>query len=170
MHKVDGALFEPVEEVVCSVPNEYAGTVISKLNLSKGIMVDIQDEGSYTRILYTVPTRGLLGYRSEFINDTRGEGTMVRRFNGYEPYKGEIAQRANGALISTETGKAMTYALWNIQERGTLFISPQTEVYEGMIIGMASRNMDMEVNPLKNKKMTAVRSTGNDSADTGKCR
>ena len=89
---------------------------------------------------------------------------MVRRFNGYEPYKGEIAQRANGALISTETGKAMTYALWNIQERGTLFISPQTEVYEGMIIGMASRNMDMEVNPLKNKKMTAVRSTGNDEA------
>ncbi len=164
MHKVDGALFEPVEEVVCSVPNEYAGTVISKLNLRKGIMVDIQDEGSYTRILYTVPTRGLLGYRSEFINDTRGEGTMVRRFNGYEPYKGEIAQRANGALISTETGKAMTYALWNIQERGTLFISPQTEVYEGMIIGMASRNMDMEVNPLKNKKMTAVRSTGNDEA------
>ena len=164
MHKVDGALFEPVEEVVCSVPNEYAGTVISKLNLRKGIMVDIQDEGSYTRILYTVPTRGLLGYRSEFINDTRGEGTMVRRFNGYEPYKGESAQRANGALISTETGKAMTYALWNIQERGTLFISPQTEVYEGMIIGMASRNMDMEVNPLKNKKMTAVRSTGNDEA------
>ena len=164
MHKVDGALFEPVEEVVCSVPNEYAGTVISKLNLRKGIMVDIQDEGSYTRILYTVPTRGLLGYRSEFINDTRGEGTMVRRFNGYEPYKGEIAQRSNGALISTETGKAMTYALWNIQERGTLFISPQTEVYEGMIIGMASRNMDMEVNPLKNKKMTAVRSTGNDEA------
>ena len=164
MHKVDGALYEPVEEVVCSVPNEYAGTVISKLNLRKGIMVDIQDEGSYTRILYTVPTRGLLGYRSEFINDTRGEGTMVRRLAGYEAYKGDIPQRANGALISTETGKAMTYALWNIQERGQLFVSPQTEVYEGMIIGMSARNMDMDVNPLKNKKMTAVRSTGNDEA------
>ena len=164
MHKVDGALYEPVEEVVCSVPNEYSGTVISKLNLRKGIMVDIQDEGSYTRILYTVPTRGLLGYRSEFINDTRGEGTMVRRLAGYEAYKGDIPQRANGALISTETGKAMTYALWNIQERGQLFVSPQTEVYEGMIIGMAARNMDMDVNPLKNKKMTAVRSTGNDEA------
>ncbi len=164
MHKVDGALYEPVEEVVCSVPNEYAGTVISKLNLRKGIMVDIQDEGSYTRILYTVPTRGLLGYRSEFINDTRGEGTMVRRLAGYEAYKGDIPQRVNGALISTETGKAMTYALWNIQERGQLFISPQTEVYEGMIIGMSARNMDMDVNPLKNKKMTAVRSTGNDEA------
>ena len=115
-------------------------------------MVDIQDEGSYTRILYTVPTRGLLGYRSEFINDTRGEGTMVRRLAGYEAYKGDIPRRANGALISTETGKAMTYALWNIQERGQLFVSPQTEVYEGMIIGMAARNMDMDVNPLKNKK------------------
>lgn len=163
-HKQDGVLMEPVEEVVCSVPNEYSGSVISKLNLRKGLMVDIQDEGSYTRILYSVPTRGLLGYRSEFINDTRGEGTMVRRLDGYEPFKGEISQRANGALISTESGKAMTYALWNIQERGQLFISPQAEVYEGMIIGMAARNMDMEVNPLKNKKMTAIRSTGNDEA------
>ena len=89
---------------------------------------------------------------------------MVRRLAGYEAYKGDIPQRANGALISTETGKAMTYALWNIQERGQLFVSPQTEVYEGMIIGMAARNMDMDVNPLKNKKMTAVRSTGNDEA------
>ena len=89
---------------------------------------------------------------------------MVKRLSDYEPYKGEIPQRENGALISTETGNAMTYALWNIQERGQLFISPQTPVYEGMIIGRASRNMDMEVNPIKNKKMTAVRSTGNDEA------
>lgn len=162
--KENGQTLEPVEQVVCSVPNEYAGTVISKLNLRKGAMVDIADEGSYSRIEYEVPTRGLLGYRSEFINDTRGEGTMVRRLAGYEPYKGEITQRANGALISTETGSAMTYALWNIQERGQLFITPQTEVYEGMIIGQSARNLDMEVNPIKNKKMTAVRSTGNDEA------
>ncbi len=162
--KIDGALCEPVEEVVCSVPNEYSGTVINKLNLRKGQMVNIEDEGSYTRITYLVATRALLGYRGEFINDTRGEGTMVKRLSGYEPYKGEIPQRENGALISTETGNAMTYALWNIQERGQLFISPQTPVYEGMIIGRASRNMDMEVNPIKNKKMTAVRSTGNDEA------
>lgn len=160
----NGQLLEPVEQVVCSVPNEYAGTVISKLNLRKGAMIDIADEGSYSRIEYEVPTRGLLGYRSEFINDTRGEGTMVRRLSGYEPFKGEIQQRANGALISTETGSAMTYALWNIQERGQLFITPQTEVYEGMIIGQSARNLDMEVNPIKNKKMTAVRSTGNDEA------
>lgn len=162
--KIDGTLCEPVEEVVCSVPNEYSGTIINKLNLRKGQMVNIEDEGSYTRITYLVATRALLGYRGEFINDTRGEGTMVKRLSGYEPYKGEIPQRENGALISTENGNAMTYALWNIQERGQLFISPQTPVYEGMIIGRASRNMDMEVNPIKNKKMTAVRSTGNDEA------
>ena len=164
LHKIDGEIFEPIEEVVCSVPTEYSGAVISKLNLRKGVMVDMAEEGSYTRIEYKAPTRGLLGYRSEFINDTRGEGTMVRRLAGYEPYKGEIAQRANGALISTETGSAMTYALWNIQERGQLFITPQTDVYEGMIIGMSARNLDMEVNPIKNKKMTAVRSTGADEA------
>ena len=164
LHRVDGQLQEPVEEVVCSVPNEYSGSVISKLNLRKGVMVDIVDEGSYTRIEYLVPTRGLLGYRSEFINDTRGEGTMVRRLSGYEPFKGDIPQRSNGALISTEPGNAMTYALWNIQERGQLFITPQTEVYVGMIIGKAARDMDMEVNPIKNKKMTAVRSSGADEA------
>ncbi|NLC96360.1 MAG: translational GTPase TypA [Erysipelotrichaceae bacterium] len=162
--KINGVLNEPIEEVFCSVPTEYSGTIISKLNLRKGMMVDIVDEGSYSRIEYHVPTRGLLGYRSEFINDTHGQGTMVRRFYGYEPYKGEIIQRENGVLISTENGNAMTYALWNIQERGQLFISPQTPVYIGMIIGMASKNLDMDVNPIKNKKMTAIRSTGNDEA------
>lgn len=161
---IDGVLCEPMEEVICSVPNEYSSTVINKLNLRKGIMVDIQDEGSYTKIIYRVTTRGLLGYRSEFINDTKGEGVLVRKFTSYEEYRGEIPGRQNGVLISCENGKAMTYALWNIQERGQLFISPQTEVYEGMIVGIASKNMDMEVNPIKNKKMTAVRSTGNDEA------
>ncbi len=161
---IDGILKEPIEEVVCSVPNDYSGTVINKLNLRKGQMIDIQDEGSYSRIIYHVPTRGLLGYRSEFINDTKGEGVMVHKFLDYEEYRGEIPGRLNGVLISCDNGKAMTYALWNIQERGQLFISPQTEVYEGMIIGMASKNMDMEVNPIKNKKMSAVRSTGNDEA------
>ena len=163
-HRIDGKLYEPVEEVVCTVPNEYSGTVISKLNLRKGLMKNMVDEGTYTRIEYEAPTRGLLGYRSEFINDTHGEGTLVRHFKEYQPHKGEILQRTNGALISTETGSAMTYALWNIQERGQLFIGPQTEVYEGMIIGMAAKNMDMEVNPIRNKKMTAVRSTGADEA------
>ena len=155
---------EPIEEVIALVPEEYSGTVINKLNLRKGTMIDMNEEGGYCRIIYEAPTRGLLGYRSEFINDTRGEGTLVRRIAGYTPYKGEIPQRANGAMISTETGKAMTYALWNLQERGSLFIHPQTEVYEGMIIGESARNIDLDVNPLKNKKLTAIRSSGNDEA------
>ena len=161
---IDGKLNEPVEEVICSVPNEYSGTVINKLNLRKGQMIDIQDEGSYTKVIYHVPTRGLLGYRSEFINDTKGEGVMVRKFIEYEPFVGEIQQRTNGALISMASGKAMTYALWNLQERGQLFVTPQTEVYEGMIIGVSSKTQDIEVNPTVNKKMTAIRSTGNDEA------
>ncbi len=161
---IDGRLNEPVEEVICSVPNEYSGTVINKLNLRKGQMIDIQDEGSYTKVIYHVPTRGLLGYRSEFINDTKGEGVMVRKFIEYEPFVGEIAQRTNGALISMASGKAMTYALWNLQERGQLFVTPQTEVYEGMIVGVSSKTQDIEVNPTVNKKMTAIRSTGNDEA------
>ncbi|MEE0107640.1 MAG: translational GTPase TypA [Merdibacter sp.] len=165
LHKDEnGVKVEPVEEVVAIVPEEYEGTVINKLNLRKGIMIDMEEENGYARITYHAPTRGLLGYRSEFINDTRGEGTLVRRIVGYEPYKGEIPQRTRGAMISTETGTAMTYALWNLQERGTLFISPQTEVYEGMIIGESAKNIDLDVNPLKNKKLTAIRSSGRDEA------
>ena len=155
---------EPIEEVVCIAPSEYQGTIINKLNLRKGVMVNLEEENGYDRITYTAPTRGLLGFRSEFINDTHGEGTLVRRICGYEPYKGEINQRMQGAMISTETGTAMTYALWNLQERGSLFIGPQTEVYEGMIIGESAKNIDMDVNPLKNKKLTAIRSSGRDEA------
>ncbi|MDO4198158.1 MAG: translational GTPase TypA [Erysipelotrichaceae bacterium] len=164
MKNIDGQLHEPVEEVICSVPNEYSGTVINKLNLRKGQMIDIQDEGSYTKVIYHAPTRGLLGYRSEFINDTKGEGVMVRKFIEYQPFVGEVPQRANGVLISNATGKAMTYALWNLQDHGQMFVTPQTEIYEGMIVGVSNKNMDMEVNPTVNKKMTAVRSTGNDEA------
>lgn len=165
LHKDEnGVKVEPVEEVVAIVPIDYEGTVINKLNLRKGRMVDMEEENGYARITYQAPTRGLLGYRNEFINDTRGEGTLVRRIVGYEPYKGEIPQRTNGPMISTETGTAMTYALWNLQERGTLFITPQTEVYEGMIIGVSAKNIDLDVNPLKNKKLTAIRSSGRDEA------
>ena len=165
LHKDEnGKIVEPMEEVVALAPEEYSGTIINKLNLRKGTMIDMVEENGYCRITYEAPTRGLLGYRSEFINDTRGEGTLVRRINGYTPYKGDIQQRSNGAMISTETGSAMTYALWNLQERGTLFISPQTEVYQGMIIGESARNIDLDVNPLKNKKLTAIRSSGNDEA------
>lgn len=165
LHKDEnGIKVEPVEEVICIAPSEYQGTIINKLNLRKGVMQDLNEENGYVRITYQAPTRGLLGFRSEFINDTHGEGTLVRRIAGYEPYKGEIPQRMQGAMISTETGTAMTYALWNLQERGQLFISPQTEVYEGMIIGESAKNIDMDVNPLKNKKLTAIRSSGRDEA------
>lgn len=164
LKKIDGVTCEPVEEVVIDVPNDYSGSVISALNVRKGLLNNMEDQGSYTRITYAVPTRGLIGFRSDFINMTHGEGTMVQRLADYEPWKGDIPQRENGALISTETGGAMTYALWNIQNRGQLFIGAQTPVYEGMIIGISAKNMDMTVNPIKNKKMTAVRSTGNDEA------
>lgn len=160
----NGVKVEPVEEVVCLAPEEYSGTIINKLNLRKGVMENMEEENGYVKITYQVPTRGLLGFRNEFINDTHGEGTLVRRICGYEPFKGEISQRMQGAMISTETGTAMTYALWNLQERGQLFIGPQTEVYEGMIIGESAKNIDMDVNPLKNKKLTAIRSSGRDEA------
>lgn len=159
-----GRKVEPVEEVICIAPSEYQGTIINKLNLRKGVMQDMDEENGYVKITYTAPTRGLLGFRNEFINDTHGEGTLVRHISGYEPYKGDINQRMQGAMISTETGSAMTYALWNLQERGALFVSPQTEVYEGMIIGEAAKPIDLDVNPLKNKKLTAIRSSGRDEA------
>lgn len=164
LRKINGVTCEPVEEVVIDVPDNYSGAVISSLNLRKGLLTDMENEGSYTKITYMVPTRGLIGYRSQFINLTHGEGTIVQRLADYEPWKGDIPQRENGALISTETGTAMTYALWNIQERGQLFIGPQTPVYEGMIIGVSAKNMDMGVNPIKNKHMTSIRSTGADEA------
>ena len=161
---IDGELCEPIEEVICSVPNDYSGSVINSLNLRKGDMIDIQDEGSYTRVIYHAPTRGLMGFRTEFINMTKGEGVLVRKFIEYSPFKGEIPQRPNGALISCASGKAMTYSIWNLQERGQMFIGAAEDVYEGQIVGMSSKTQDIEVNPTINKKMTAVRSTGNDEA------
>ncbi len=163
--KIEGqAKKEPVEEVVISVPDEYSGSVISKLNLRKGMMKSMSGENGYSKLVYTVPTRGLLGYRSEFINDTRGEGTMVRRFEGFEEFKGEIPQRINGVAIAQEHGVCTGYALDNIQERVQLFVEPGVEVYEGMIIGMNSRGEDMVVNPAKAKKATNMRASGNDDS------
>ncbi len=163
MHRDEnGKVLEPIEEVVISVPDEYSGSVISKLNLRKGMMCHMAAENGYTRLEYLVPTRGLLGYRSEFINDTRGEGTMVTRFNGFEEYKGEIAGRVNGVAVAQEEGVATPYALFNISERVQMFIEPGTKVYEGMIIGMNARNEDMVVNPCKAKKATNMRAAGSD--------
>ncbi len=160
----DGSWLEPIERVVVNVPDEYSGAVISKLNLRKGMMESMTGKDGYSTLEYLVPTRGLLGYRSEFINDTRGEGTLVRRFEKYEPYKGEIAQRTNGAVIAQEEGVATPYALSNISERATMFIAPGTRVYEGMIVGLNSRMDDMVVNPAKAKKTTNMRAAGSDEA------
>lgn len=155
-------VLEPVEEVVISVPDEYAGSVIANLNIRKGLMKEMSSSNGFSRIEYMVPTRGLLGFRSEFINETRGEGTLVRRFDSFQEFKGEIPQRTNGVAIAQEEGTATPYALFNIQERVKMFIAPGTHVYEGMIVGMNSRNDDMVVNPCKAKKQTNMRAAGSD--------
>ncbi len=160
----DGKKLEPVERIVIEVPDNYQGSVIEKLNKRKGRMVKMEAKGSYMVMDFIVPTRGLIGYKSEFINDTRGEGTLIRRFDSYEEYKGEIEHRQNGVLISQENGIAMNYSLFNLNERGRLIINSGEEVYEGMIIGICSRKEDMIVNPCKNKKLTNMRSSGSDDS------
>ncbi|MBR5488654.1 MAG: translational GTPase TypA, partial [Firmicutes bacterium] len=160
----NGQTQEPIEEVVISVPDEYAGTVINKLNIRKGMMRQMSGENGYSRLEYLVPTRGLLGYRSEFINDTHGEGTMVRRFECFDDWKGDIPQRTNGVAIAQEEGVCTPYALNTISERVQMFVEPGTKVYEGMIVGMNSRNDDMVVNPCKAKKATNMRAAGTDDA------
>jgi GTP-binding protein len=161
---IDGKRYEPIEKVICEVPIQYEGTTISKLNLRNGEMIDMVERNNYATITFKVATRALIGFRSDFVNFTRGEGILIRSFEDYEPYQGEINTRTNGVMVSNATGTAMKYSIFNLQERGSFFIGPQTEVYEGMIVGICSRDMDMPVNPTKNKTMTAVRSTGHDDA------
>ena len=157
-----GRLLEPIEEVVIDVPDEYAGSVISKLNLRKGLMQQMNSGNGFSRLEYLVPTRGLLGYRSEFINDTRGEGTMVRRFDRFDEYTGEIDGRVSGVAIAQEEGVTTAYAIFGIAERVQMFVEPGTHVYEGMIVGQNARSDDMVVNPCKAKKATNMRAAGSD--------
>ncbi|MEE0725411.1 MAG: EF-Tu/IF-2/RF-3 family GTPase, partial [Clostridium saudiense] len=164
MHREDGKLLEPMDRVIVNCPEVYSGTVINKLNLRKAMMEAMEIEGDYVKITFIAPTRGLLGYRSEFINDTRGEGTLVRSFERYEEHKGEIPGRSNGVLIAQGPGTTMGYALNALSERAQMFVDPGVDVYEGMIIGMNSRKDDMVVNPCKNKKLTNVRASGSDDA------
>ena len=164
MKMIDGQRCEPVERVIAIVPDQFSGTVISELSIRKGIMETMHAEEGYTRVEFLVPTRGLLGYRSEFINVTRGEGVLLRSFFEFQPYKGEIPKRNNGVLVSQQGGVAMGYSLFNLSDRATMMIDAGTDVYEGMIIGLNSRREDMTVNPTKNKKMTNTRSSGNDDA------
>lgn len=159
-----GELLEPMEKVIINVPTEYSGTIINKLNLRKGIMMDMDSDGIRDKIVYSVPLRGLIGFRSEFTNDTHGEGIMVKSHMGFQSYKGEIAGRQNGVLVSMANGKSLPYALNNLEDRGILFIGPQVDVYEGMIIGQHSRDNDLDVNPTTGKKLTNTRASGSDDA------
>ncbi|MEG0686816.1 MAG: translational GTPase TypA, partial [Erysipelotrichales bacterium] len=160
----DGKTFEPVELVQIDIPEDYSGTVINSLNLRKGEMINMQPKNNQLRIEYLVPTRGLVGYNSQFINETHGEGTMVKTFNSYQEYKGKLEGRKNGVLVSGVNGQAMGYSLMNLSERGQMFITPGTEVYEGMVIGVNAKDNDLVVNPIKNKKLTNVRASGSDDA------
>lgn len=162
--EIDGEKHEPFEKVIIHAPDEYVGQVISALNIKKGIMITLSSENSMTRIEYLVPTRGLIGYRSEFINTTRGQGTIEKSFHAYMPYAGEIENRRNGVFIAKEKGKTMAYSLFNLSERGRMIVDPAVDVYPGMIVGLNSRKNDLVVNPCKNKNLTNIRSSGTDEA------
>ena len=166
MREEDGQRLEPIEEVTIDVDDDYSGAVIEKITgARKGDLAEMRPAGAgKTRIVAHVPARGLIGYHGEFLTDTRGTGIMNRVFHGWAPYKGPIPGRRAGVLISMEDGEAVAYALWNLEERGRMFVAPQTKVYQGMIIGEHSRDNDLEVNPLKGKKLTNVRASGSDDA------
>jgi len=160
-----GKRLEPIEEVFVDVDEEYAGVVVEKMSLRKAELTGMRPSGGgKTRVTFLAPSRGLIGYHGEFLTDTRGTGLMNRVFHGYAPYKGAIEGRRNGVLISTGTGDAVPYALWNLEERGAMFIPSGVKVYEGMIIGEHNRGNDLEVNVLKAKQLTNIRASGKDEA------
>ena len=162
--EIDGVMSEPFEEVTIDVPEEFSGTVIEKLSKRKGNMTDMRQNNGQTRIIFEIPTRGLLGYRGEFVVDTRGEGILSTQVIGFRPHVGEIKKRETGSMVSMVTGKALGFALYNLQDRGQLYIGPNTEVYEGMVIGNVSKGQDMTVNPTKGKQLTNMRASGSDDA------
>ena len=160
-----GEVLEPFEEVIIDVDEQYSSTTVDSINKRKGEMIEMKPMGkSKTRLIFKVPSRGLIGYHRQFLTETRGTGVLNRIFHSYDLFKGIIKSRRNGVLIATEQGNAIAYALFNIQERGKLFINPQVKVYQGMIIGENSRENDLEVNVLKGKKLTNVRASGSDEA------
>jgi GTP-binding protein len=162
----DGSKEEPYEEVVIDVPTEHSGIVMEKLGKRKGMITDMQEKDGITRVKAEIPTRGLLGYRGEFIVDTKGLGILSSRFTKFGPYAGKIDRRDVGSMTSMENGKALGFSLWNLQDRGVLYIGPATEVYEGMIIGNTSKGEEMIVNPTKGKQLTNMRASGSDEAIT----
>ncbi|MFI3230936.1 MAG: translational GTPase TypA [bacterium] len=162
---VEGKKFEPMEIATIDVPEEFVGNVIEKLGTRKGEMTNmVPSQGGYTRLEFNIPARGLIGYRSEFLTDTKGNGIINTIFNDYEPFKGEIVSRPQGSLVAFESGESVTYGLFNAQERGDLFIGPAIKVYSGMVIGRNARSGDMEVNVCKKKQLTNTRSSGADDS------
>lgn len=160
--EVDGVDCEPFEEVTVDVPDSMAGTVIDKLSRRKGRLINITNHHQQTRLIFEMPTRGLLGYRNEFVVDTRGEGILCTHFLDFKPHVGVIERTELGSMISMASGKALAYSLWGLQDRGELYILPNTDVYEGMVIGNASKGDDMSVNPIKGKALTNMRASGSD--------
>ena len=160
--EIDGVKCEPMERVTLDVPQEYVGAVVEKLGQRKGDLLEMNPLGNRMRIEYLIPSRCLFGYRSEFLTATHGEGIMNTIFDGYQPYRGEVVMRFTGSLVASETGETTRYGLFNTQERGNLFVGPQTPVYEGMIVGENPKNDDIAVNPCKKKQLTAIRSAGAD--------
>ncbi len=160
-----GRRLEPIEEVLIDVDEPYTGIVVEKMSQRKGELRDMRPSGGgKQRLTFHAPTRGLIGYQGEFLTDTRGTGVMSRLFRGYEPWKGPIEGRRNGVLISTTDGNAVAYALWNLEERGPMFITPGTPIYQGMIVGAHTRGSDLIVNPAKGKQLTNIRTTSKDEA------
>lgn len=158
-------LLEPIERAVIDVPEEFMGAVMEKMGLRKGELINMsQGKGGYVRLEFSIPTRGLIGYRSEFMTDTKGNGILNTLFEGYSPYKGDISTRSQGSLVAFEDGVAVTYGLYNAQERGTLFIEPGQKVYMGMVVGSNSRLEDIDVNVCKRKQATNMRASGSDEA------
>src|SRR3954462_12874522 len=163
--EIDGRKMEPVEDLVIDVPEDFQGVVIAMAGNRRGVMTKMSNHGSgRVRLEFRIPTRGLIGFRSQFLTDTKGTGIMNHLFAGWEPWHGAIASRATGALVADRIGVATPFAIWNLQERGEILIDPQTPVYEGMIIGENSRTRDMDVNVTKEKKQTNMRASSADEA------
>jgi GTP-binding protein len=160
-----GEVMEPIEEVVIDLDEEHSGIVVQKMAERKAEMVEMRPSGGgRLRLVFFAPTRGLIGYQGELLTDTRGTAIINRVFHGYAPYKGAIQGRRNGVLISTDAGEAVAYALWNLEDRGPMMIDPGVKVYRGMIVGEHTRDNDLEVNVLKGKKLTNIRTTSKDEA------
>ena len=161
----NGQKLEPFEQVIINVPNDYASTIISDIQNRKGLLMSMTTTpDNYTHLTFSAPTRGLIGYRSAFITNTKGEGVMVRSFEDYKPYVGDLQTRKNGVLVSMENGKSLGFSLFNLQDRGQLIVGPAVDIYQGMIVGIHSRDNDLDVNPCKNKQLTNTRASGSDDA------